>query len=82
MALIIIDGIIQSIRDFREAQVKKTKTRPKTKTVKKFPIFCAWCKKRPTIVGWSTVEGSHGICRFHQKQLERHAQKLKAAQTA
>ena len=76
VALIIIYGIIQSIRDFRETQVNKTKTHSETKTVKKFPVLCAWCKKRPTIIGWSTVEGSHGVCRFHEKELERQIQKL------
>ena len=28
------------------------------------PILCAWCPPdMPTACGWSTVSGSHGICR-------------------
>lgn len=39
-----------------------------------FPIRCAWCEaegRRHTIVGWSRVRGSHGICDYHRKRLER-----------
>lgn len=62
----------------------KTKTRPETKAAEKFPVFCAWCEReeRPTIVGWSTVEGSHGVCRFHEKELKRQIQKLEVEKAA
>jgi hypothetical protein len=55
--------------------------KPNGKQQKRFPITCPWCERegRPTIVGWSAVRGSHGICPFHKKALERQARELKAA---
>lgn len=39
-----------------------------------YPVECAWCRTErgvQSIVGWSTIEGSHSIC-------ERHATELNA----
>ena len=37
----------------------------------RYPILCAWCERegKRTVVGWSTVEGSHGICERHEREL-------------
>ena len=38
----------------------------------KYPVICAWCWNRDrkrVVVGRSEVEGSHGICRKHARQL-------------
>lgn len=42
-----------------------------------YPIYCAWCTDRKTIVGWSPVKGSDGICDYHRKQLDRSRKKDK-----
>ena len=34
-----------------------------------YPTLCAWCKDVQTIVGWATVQGSHGICERHVTEL-------------
>jgi hypothetical protein len=62
-----------------------TKKRSKNgKQQARHPITCPWCQRegRATIVGWSTVKGSHGICPCHKKELERQARELRAASTA
>jgi hypothetical protein len=65
---------------------KSTSKSPGAQEEQRFPIFCAWCEDRKTIVGWSTVPNSHGICPKHEKKLrrdtERQARELKAARTA
>lgn len=70
----------------------KSRSRPKGKQVDKnvdtypkdatlFPVFCAWCEGRKTIVGWSTVPNSHGVCRKHEKELNRQTEELRKAES-
>ena len=46
----------------------------------KYPIKCAWCKSQ-RIVGWSTVEHSHGICIKHKEMVLKKANELRAPKT-
>ncbi len=45
----------------------------KRDTKREFQILCAWClsEGKKTVVGRSSVEGSHGICRRHEKSLKK-----------
>lgn len=47
---------------------------------KQYPVLCAWCLKagRETIVNWSPVAHSHGICPEHQDALRREIAEIKA----
>ena len=40
-----------------------------------FPVLCAWCEKEGTrtVIGLSTVEGSHGICQQHLAGMREQA---------
>jgi len=40
-----------------------------------FPVLCAWCEKegRETVINWTTVPGSHGICKAHGKRMMAEA---------
>jgi hypothetical protein len=56
---------------------------PKSKSTQErtlYPVYCAWCKRRKTIVGWARVPGSHGICRKHEKELNRQTEKIAGAE--
>lgn len=35
-----------------------------TKNNYSYPVYCAWCLPNLTLVGWSPVQNSHGICKF------------------
>jgi len=52
----------------------------KAKQKRIHPVYCAWCQAEgiSTIVNWSTIEGSHGVCPFHKKQVVREANRVQA----
>jgi len=52
----------------------------KAKQKRIHPVYCAWCQAEgiKTIVGWSTIEGSHGVCKYHFKQVLREADHVQA----
>jgi hypothetical protein len=39
----------------------------------RFPMTCPWCDKEGvyTVVGYTTVEGSSGICEVHHAKMRR-----------
>ena len=39
-----------------------------------YPTLCAWCEGVQTIVGWTSVRGSHGICERHWTELVKGEQ--------
>ena len=45
-------------------------------------VLCAWCLEKglEVIVGWSTVPNSHGVCRKHEKELNRQTEQLRKAE--
>lgn len=47
-----------------------------------YPRLCAWCEAEGmrTIVGYTTIEHSSGICAEHLAQLNAESSKLKAEQ--
>lgn len=47
-----------------------------SKKEKKYPMLCSWCWEEGTrtVVGWSTVKGSHGICPAHKDAMLRRQQ--------
>jgi len=44
----------------------------KKKNEKRYPVLCPWCTSegRRTVVGWSTVRGSSGICAAHKAVMD------------
>ena len=48
-----------------------------------FPVVCAWCEARGirTVVGYTTVYGSHGICNECAEQMVRDAVELRTGVT-
>jgi hypothetical protein len=45
-------------------------------------VLCAWCLEEglEVIVGWARVPNSHGICRKHEKELNRQTEKIAGAE--
>ena len=41
-----------------------------------YPTLCAWCQSEDaqTIVGWTSVRGTHGICEKHWTELVKGEQ--------
>jgi len=46
--------------------------------MKRYPVKCAWCEKEGwvTVLYWSTVKGSHGICQYHQSEMKAEVAQL------
>ena len=46
--------------------------------MKRYPVKCAWCEKEGwvTVLYWSPVKGSHGICQYHQSELKAEVAQL------
>ena len=42
---------------------------------RRYPVLCAWCaaEGKRRVVGWTAVEGSHGICVDHRLELLKDA---------
>ena len=45
-----------------------------------YPVLCAWCLKlgRDTVVNYTTIEHSHGICQPCAEQVYRELEAFKA----
>ena len=49
--------------------------------MEKYPVYCSWCEKKgiKTIVNWSAVEGSSGICAACREDMMRELAAVRAA---
>lgn len=46
-----------------------------------YPVLCAWCEAEGvrTVLGYASVEGSHGICPRHAEGLREQARRYAKA---